>query len=79
MESRDYPLRVAVLDDDFYALKWNTAIIMRDPRTTVIAEAETPTELLEQLREEDRIHVVVVDVEYGGEFPPLDKNGISRN
>jgi DNA-binding NarL/FixJ family response regulator len=71
MESRDYPLRVAVLDDDFYALKWNTAIIMRDPRTTVIAEAETPTELLEQLREEDRTHVVVVDVEYGEEFPPL--------
>jgi DNA-binding NarL/FixJ family response regulator len=73
MESRAYPLRVAVMDDDFYDLKWNTAIIMRDPRTTVIVEAETPTELLEQLREEDRTHVVVVDVEYGEEFPPLDK------
>jgi DNA-binding NarL/FixJ family response regulator len=71
MESRNYPLRVAVLDDDFYALKWNTALIMRDPRTTVIIEAETPTELLEQLRGEDRTHVVVVDVEYGGEYPPL--------
>ncbi|MGD8456481.1 MAG: hypothetical protein PVF83_08860 [Anaerolineales bacterium] len=71
MESRDYPLRVAILDDDFYALKWNTALIMRDPRTTVVVEVETPTELLEQLREEDRIHAVVVDVEYGEEFAPL--------
>jgi len=73
MENRNYPLRVAVLDDDFYALKWNTAIIMRDPRTTVIIEAETPTGLLKQLKKEDRTHVVVVDVEYGEEFAPLDE------
>jgi DNA-binding NarL/FixJ family response regulator len=73
MEKKDFPLRVAVLDDDFYALKWNTALIMRDPRTTVVTEAETPDELLDLLRKEERIHVVVVDVEYGEEFPPLDE------
>ena len=34
------PLKVALMDDDFYALKWNTALLMRDPRTTVTIEAE---------------------------------------
>jgi DNA-binding NarL/FixJ family response regulator len=73
MEKKDYPLRVVLMDDDFYALKWNTALIMRDPRTTVIAEAETPDELLEQLSQGERTHVVVVDVEYGAEYSPLEE------
>lgn len=73
MDVKTYPLRVALMDDDFYALKWNTALIMRDPRTTVISEAETPEELMEHLKEEDRTHVVIVDVEYGVEHTPLEK------
>jgi DNA-binding NarL/FixJ family response regulator len=73
MDKKEYPLRVTLMDDDFYALKWNTALIMRDPRTTVISEAETPDELIEQLNEGERTHVVVVDVEYGMEHSPLEE------
>lgn len=73
MDAKTQPLRVTLMDDDFYALKWNTALIMRDPRTTVISEAETPDELIEQLKEERRTHVVVVDVEYGAEHTPLEE------
>lgn len=73
MDIKTYPLRVILMDDDFYALKWNTALIMRDPRTTVISETETPDELIEQLNEGERMHVVVVDVEYGAEHLPLEE------
>ena len=46
------PIKVALMDDDFFALKWNTALLMRDPRTTVTIEAEKPRDLIEQLKEE---------------------------
>jgi DNA-binding NarL/FixJ family response regulator len=58
------PLKVAVMDDDFYALKWNTSLLMRDPRTTVTIEAERPKELIDQIKSEGPPDVVVVDVEY---------------
>jgi DNA-binding NarL/FixJ family response regulator len=73
MDVKTYPLRVTLMDDDFYALKWNTALIMRDPRTTVISEAETPDELVVQLKEDERTQVVIVDVEYGTEQTPLEE------
>ncbi|MBI3160468.1 MAG: response regulator transcription factor [Chloroflexi bacterium] len=60
------PLRVALMDDDFYSLKWNTALCMRDPRTTVVAETESPTALLAQLQQETA-DVVVVDAEFSPE------------
>jgi len=72
MEKNNYPLRVTLMDDDFHALKWNTALIMRDPRTTIIAEAESPDELIEQLGAGEKPDVVVVDAEYGPEYPPLE-------
>ncbi len=71
MEKNNYPIRVTLMDDDFYALKWNTALIMRDPRTTVIDEAETPDELITNLKKREKNNVVVVDVEYRPEYPPI--------
>lgn len=59
------------MDDDFYAQKWNTALVMRDPRSTVIGEADSPIELLNLLKSEDTVHAVIVDVEYSKDRIPL--------
>lgn len=71
MKKNNYPFRVTLMDDDFYALKWNTALIMRDPRTTVVDEAETPDELINNLKKQEKTDVILVDVEYGTEYPPI--------
>ena len=33
------PIRVGLMDDDFFALKWNADLLTRDFRTTVCFEA----------------------------------------
>ena len=66
-------LRVLVMDDDFYARKWNTALVMRDPRSTVVGEASSPGELLSLLQNEDTVHTVIVDVEYSQDKKPLSE------
>lgn len=66
-----YPYKVALMDDDFYALKWNTALMMRDPRTTVTVEAETPRQLLQHLKVNKKPDIVIVDVEYAPERMPV--------
>jgi DNA-binding NarL/FixJ family response regulator len=65
------PLKVALMDDDFYALKWNTALVMRDPRTTVTVEADRPRELIDQIKSEGPPDVVIVDVEYAATRLPV--------
>jgi DNA-binding NarL/FixJ family response regulator len=67
------PFKVALMDDDFYALKWNTALVMRDPRTTVTIEADTPKELLSQIKREGAPDIVIVDVEYEATRMPVDE------
>lgn len=60
------PLKVAFQDDDFYALQECIALLMRDPRTTVVGEAETPEQLLAWLGKAEpweRPDVVAVDLE----------------
>ncbi|TAK11357.1 MAG: response regulator transcription factor, partial [Anaerolineae bacterium] len=64
------PLRVALMDDDFHSLKWNTALCMRDPRTTVVVETESAETLLAELAKE-AADVVVFDVEFGPDRPDL--------
>lgn len=59
------------MDDDFYSLKWNTAIIMRDPRTTVIVETESADEILSTLKEGTKTDVIIIDVEYKNEHFPF--------
>lgn len=68
------PLKVLLMDDDFHALKWNTAIIMRDPRSTVVGETESPDELLAYLDndKEEKADVIMLDVEYHADFPSID-------
>ncbi|HAY83375.1 MAG TPA: hypothetical protein DCY42_00230, partial [Chloroflexi bacterium] len=67
------PFKVALMDDDFYALKWNTALVMRDPRTTVVIEADTPRELLKQIKQQGTPDIVIVDVEYAANRLPVDE------
>ena len=67
------PIKVALMDDDFYALKWNTALFMRDPRTTVIVEAGSPTELLAALEDEkESPDAFIIDVEYMDKLPSFE-------
>lgn len=73
MEKMKFPLRVTVMDDDFHALMWNTALVMRDPRTTVIAEAESPEDLIKRLKRKTKPDLVIVDVECAPESISLDE------
>jgi DNA-binding NarL/FixJ family response regulator len=68
-----YPFKIALLDDDFHALKWNTALAMRDPRTTITIEAERPSELIAQIKKNSPPQIVLVDVEYAPDRIPLDE------
>lgn len=72
MEKSPFPLHVSLMDDDFYALKWNAALVMRDPRTTVITEAESPKALLETFNKRKKPDIVVVDVEYSSNSLSLE-------
>jgi DNA-binding NarL/FixJ family response regulator len=58
------PIKVMIMDDDFYSLKWNTATIMRDPRTTVVLDSESPTEILTALKKGEKVDALLIDVEY---------------
>jgi DNA-binding NarL/FixJ family response regulator len=74
MSKIDQPTRILIMDDDFHALKWNTALFMRDPRSTVVGECESPDELLAYLDDKgnDRPDVIVIDTEYGADYPDVD-------
>lgn len=65
------PIRVGLMDDDFFALKWNAGLLARDLRTEVVFEAETPNELLRALKNCEEIEVLLLDVEYNLKNPPL--------
>ena len=73
MPKVQFPKNVAIMDDDFHALKWNTALFMRDPRTTVKVEAETPRELIQEIKSNGAPDIVIVDVEYSPERMPIDE------
>lgn len=65
------PVRVGLMDDDFFALKWNADLLTRDLRTTVCFETESPTALLRELRHRDDLDILLLDVEYYPEEPGL--------
>lgn len=70
--AKSFPLRVMVMDDDSAALKWYVALLMRDPRTTVQAEAETAGELVQQVAEaQEGPDAILIDVEYWPPKPSL--------
>jgi len=68
-----HPTKIVLMDDDFHALKWNTAICMRDPRSTVVAECESPDALLAALEDKQNMQpdVIVIDTEYGNDYPGM--------
>jgi len=68
-----YPILVGIMDDDFFALKWNASLIMRDIRTTVCFEVETPTELIDKVYQDPRVDLILLDVEYQPQRPELSK------
>lgn len=70
---RDFlPYHVAVMDDDPYSLKWITALLMRDLRTTVCAETETPEELLDEIADASELDAILLDVEYAPPEPLVE-------
>jgi len=65
------PLRVALMDDDPCALKWNAGLLARDVRTVVCLEAESPQFLLAALAHRPA-HALLYDVEYHPPEPGLE-------
>jgi DNA-binding NarL/FixJ family response regulator len=65
------PIQVGLMDDDFFAMKWNANLISRDLRTTLCFEAETPRQLLALINSNPEIDVVLLDVEYQPVKPDL--------
>lgn len=67
-----FPIRVGLMDDDYFALKWNSDLLTHDLRTTVCFEVESPGELLLELNRCPDIDMLLLDVEYSPEEPLLD-------
>lgn len=69
-----FPLRVAVLDDDFFALKGVISLLSRDLRTSVEAECDSAECLLKSLASKRLLpHVVLIDAERLQCDMPLDE------
>jgi DNA-binding NarL/FixJ family response regulator len=66
------PLNVGLMDDDYFALKWNSDLLTKDLRTTVSFETESPYELLDELAHCEKIDLLLLDVEYFPKNPNLD-------
>jgi DNA-binding NarL/FixJ family response regulator len=66
-----FPLRVAVMDDDDYALQWLTALLARDLRTHVIVAARDAITFLEELQNNRFVDLVLLDAEYEPQEPEL--------
>ncbi len=67
-----FPLRVVVMDDDFYALKGVASLLARDLRTMVVGECNTPEHLLKELRKLRREpDIIMIDAEYDDDHMSL--------
>ena len=63
--SNRFPLRVSIMDDDFYALKGVAALLSRDLRTVVVDECNSAEILLHTLKKSrPKPDVVLIDAEY---------------
>ncbi len=69
MIDRIEPVKVAIVEDDYFARKFIVALISRDLRSVVSAEAETPNELLQKIAV-NQPDIVLLDPEYKS-GPPL--------
>ncbi len=67
------PLSVGLMDDDYFALKWNSDLLSKDLRTTINFEAEYPYQLLEELAHCEKIDLLLLDVEYFPKKPSLSE------
>ena len=65
------PISVAVMDDDFFALKWNAELITRDVRTTLAFEVDSPQALLSTIEGQPPPQVLLLDTEYAPAEPDL--------
>ena len=69
-----FPLRIAVMDDDYYALKGVASLLSRDLRTLVTSESNSAEDLLKTLRTARRKpDVTIIDAEYAATDVPLSK------
>lgn len=58
------PIRVGLMDDDFFALKWLADLLTRDVRTQVCFECDSPEGLLRELCRVPDVDVILLDPEY---------------
>jgi hypothetical protein len=68
------PLRVAIMDDDYFALEKKASLLARDVRTQLCARCESARELLDYLRELEggkRPHAINLDTEHRAPDIPL--------
>jgi len=74
------PIQVGLMDDDFFALKWNADLLTRDLRTTVRFETEVPATMVKELKHLDKLDIFLLDVEYYPEEPAFPEliNAIRR-
>lgn len=72
-----FPLRVGVMEDDYYALQWLSVLLARDLRTKVVIEAEGPARLLEALKlgrsGHDEPDILLINADYQKHVPPLNQ------
>ncbi|MGB1252453.1 MAG: response regulator [Candidatus Promineifilaceae bacterium] len=71
--SNRFPLRVAIMDDDFYALKGVAALLSRDLRTMIVDECSSAESLLSTLKKSrPKPDVILIDAEYRGGLIQID-------
>jgi DNA-binding NarL/FixJ family response regulator len=73
---KQYPLRVAIMDDDYFALQKKVSLLARDLRTKVCIHCESAEELLTCLRNPRNggiPEVIILDAEYRTPTTPLDR------
>jgi DNA-binding NarL/FixJ family response regulator len=63
------PVKVGLMDDDFFALHWNAELISRDIRTSLVFAANTLEELEAKVGSSSPVDALILDVEYWPEMP----------
>ena len=71
--SMRFPLRLVVMDDDYFALKGAVALLSRDLRTLVTAECDSAESLIQTLQNnKQKPDVLLIDAEYRQTAIPLN-------
>lgn len=70
--SVEFPLRIIVMDDDYFALKGVAGLLSRDLRTVVEEECESAESLIQTVKKMERCpDIILIDAEYQRSRIPL--------